>query len=251
MSGGDTNTARSINRSAIGPPDPFNTLLQQAGLAAGGQFGLTGIGGSRFGQGLGFNRDVFGNNSTTGGIGLNSSGSNILRGDGFFGQGGGEILGRIPGRPGQLGQQAAPQGGIIGNASGVLNDTILGKFLTPDSNPFLQGTFNRAADLTRNRLSSEFAGAGRNLGASLPARSNELQTLASNIFGGNFQAERDRQMQGIFGAQSFDPLNILISRLSQLTPLAGRNQVNETTQDAEFKASPIDRALGGLDFIFG
>jgi len=107
------------------------------------------------------------------------------------------------------------------NASSLVNNTIQGDFLSPDSNPFLQQTFDRAADLTQGRLDSEFAGAGRNLGAARPARSEELQTLSSNIFGGNFQAERDRQGQALGQAQGFDPLNQYINRLSALIPGAG------------------------------
>lgn len=91
------------------------------------------------------------------------------------------------------------QGGspLVNDAQGLTQRTIAGDFLSPDSNPFLQQTFNRAADLTRGRLDSEFSGAGRNLGASRPARSEELQTLSSNIFGGNFQRERDRQVNAV------------------------------------------------------
>ena len=75
---------------------------------------------------------------------------------------------------------------IVGQGQDLIGQTLNGDFLSPDSNPYLQDTFNRAADLTRTRLSSEFAGSGRDLGAAAPARSEELQTLASNIFGGNF-----------------------------------------------------------------
>ena len=110
---------------------------------------------------------------------------------------------------------------LIKDASDLTSQTIRGDFLRPESNPFLQGTFNRAADLTRGRLDTEFAGAGRNLGASFPARSDELQTLASNIFGGNFQAERDRQAASITDAQGLDPLNMFINRLAGVIPGAG------------------------------
>lgn len=75
---------------------------------------------------------------------------------------------------------------------------IGGQGLNPNSNPYLEQTFNRAADLTRSRLASEFAGSGRDLSASQPARSEELQTLASNIYGGNYQNERNRQT-GLIG----------------------------------------------------
>lgn len=67
----------------------------------------------------------------------------------------------------------------------------------------LDQQFNRAADLTQTRLSSEFAGGGRNLGAAMPARSDELQTLASNIY------DPSKLLQ-------FDPTNILIDRLRAL-----------------------------------
>lgn len=105
------------------------------------------------------------------------------------------------------------------NASHLVNNTINGDFL--NSNPYLDQTFNRAADLTRGRLDSEFAGSGRNLGASMPARSEELQTLASNIYGGNYQAERDRQTSALGQAQGFDPLNQYINRLAAIIPGAG------------------------------
>lgn len=123
--------------------------------------------------------------------------------------------------------------------SGLIKQTLRGDFLTPDSNPFLQQTFDRAADLTQTRLASEFAGAGRDLGASRPARSEELQTLASGIFGGNFQAERDRQTQALAQAAQnhqaerglqvnavnqghlLDPLNRFINQLGAIIPGAG------------------------------
>jgi hypothetical protein len=72
----------------------------------------------------------------------------------------------------------------------------------------LDQQFNRASDLTRTRLSSEFAGMGRNPEAAAPARSDELQTLASNIF------SPQNMLQ-------FDPTQLLIDRLSQLIPNAG------------------------------
>ncbi|MEM8714165.1 MAG: hypothetical protein AAGE92_00065 [Cyanobacteria bacterium P01_G01_bin.4] len=110
---------------------------------------------------------------------------------------------------------------LVPGSQQVLSDTIQGNFLSPDTNPYLEQTFNRAADLTRTRLDSEFAGAGRNLGAAAPARSEELQTLASNIYGGNFQRERDRQVTALDQSLNFDPLNMLVNRTAGLLPGAG------------------------------
>lgn len=125
---------------------------------------------------------------------------------------------------------------LIPGAQGLVGRTVAGDFLTPDTNPFLQQTFNRAADLTRTRLASEFARSGRDLSASLPARSDELQTLAANIFGTNFQRERDRQIAAIGQTPAVDPTNIAIDRIAALAPAAGGTAVSST---------PVSRNIGG------
>ena len=121
---------------------------------------------------------------------------------------------------------------LIGQSQDLVGSTLKGDFLSPDSNPFLQGTFDRAADLTKGRLDSEFSGAGRNLGAAAPARSDELQTLVSNIFGGNYQAERDRQVSAVGQASNLDPLNRFLNQLGTVIPGAGGTT---TSQQPVFK----------------
>ena len=136
-----------------------------------------------------------------------------------------------------MGNRALQGSPVAGAANTQVQNTLQGDYLSPGSNPWLEGTFNRAADLTRGRLSSEFAGAGRDLGASAPARSEELQTLASNIYGGNYQQERNRQMGAVGQAlplanQDYTDINALlqssnlgidqlINRIGALAPAAG------------------------------
>ena len=134
-----------------------------------------------------------------------------------------------------------PAAGLLDQSANLVSDTLSGDFLDPSSNPFLASTFNRAADLTQTRLASEFARSGRDLDASLPARSQELQTLAANIFGPNFQAERDRQVGAVSQAQGLDPLNQLINRLAGITPGAGGVV---TSQQPVFRDS-LGSTLGG------
>lgn len=67
------------------------------------------------------------------------------------------------------------------------------------SNPHLDATFNRAADTVQNRLSSQFAGSGRNVDASRAANASELNDLATNIYGSAYENERNRQLQ--YGSQ--------------------------------------------------
>jgi hypothetical protein len=62
-------------------------------------------------------------------------------------------------------------------------------------NPALDAMFNKAADATQTRLSSDFAGSGRNIAASRPARAEELENLATTIYGGAYENERNRGLE--------------------------------------------------------
>lgn len=156
------------------------------------------------------------------------------------------------------GQEGAP---VVDDATNLTRSTLQGNFLTPESNPFLEDTFNRAADLTRTRLSSEFAGSGRNLGASAPARSEELQTLASNIFGGNFARERALQANAVnqalpLAANDFQDIEAQISagsrqldssidRFAALAPAAGGTAVSSQPLVRNRTGGALGGALAG------
>lgn len=95
----------------------------------------------------------------------------------------------------QLTQQRALAGSpLTGAAQDYTQKTLNGGFL--GSNPYLDATFNKAALSTQNQLASEFARSGRNVGASEPIRSQQLNDLATGIYGGAYDAERNRQ-QGV------------------------------------------------------
>lgn len=107
----------------------------------------------------------------------------------------------------QRAQQGSP---LVPAAQGMTLDTINGKYLDPSSNPYLASTYGQAADqVTRNyqtatapATSAAFAGAGRyGSGArnqavdqNQRALGASLNNLATQIYGGNYQTERDRQM---------------------------------------------------------
>lgn len=78
------------------------------------------------------------------------------------------------------------------------------------TNPALDAMYNKAADSSQTRLSSEFAGGGRNLDASRPARAEELGNLATGIYGGAYESERDRMAseQGQNRAQQLGVLGL-------------------------------------------
>lgn len=90
-------------------------------------------------------------------------------------------------------QQAA-----VGYGTNVLNGSYL------NSNPYLDATFNRAAGAVTNQVQSNFGTAGRNVRGPDAAGTAQYgaagagggyDDLANLIYGGNYQAERNRQQQ--------------------------------------------------------
>lgn len=110
-------------------------------------------------------------------------------------------------------QQGSP---LIPAAQGMTLDTINGKFLDPSTNPYLAETYGKAADqvartyqtVTAPGTSAAFSAGGRyGSGArnqavdqNNRALSTTLNNLASDIYGGNYQMERERQMTAAGGA---------------------------------------------------
>jgi hypothetical protein len=103
-------------------------------------------------------------------------------------------------------EQRALNGSPVNNAAQdyatrTLNTTPTSQFGTGQNpygsvnNPYLDATFNKAADSVQNRLESQFAGSGRNVSASMPANADYLNNLATNIYGGAYEAERSRGQQ--------------------------------------------------------
>lgn len=84
----------------------------------------------------------------------------------------------------------------IGSAMNYVNTSLNGGFL--NANPYIDQTFNRAAMATQGQLASQFAGSGRNVDQSQGLRSQQLNDLASQIYGGNYANER-QLMQGTLG----------------------------------------------------
>ena len=81
------------------------------------------------------------------------------------------------------------------------NGLLKGKFSGPEaelqqmgeggaSNPYLDSMFQQAAGASQNQLSSEFAGAGRSMGAAAPLRGEQLNNLATSMYGGAYAQDR-------------------------------------------------------------
>lgn len=158
--------------------------------------------------------------------------------------GGGAMAGQMAGGP----SGGSPQQSLAGAGSGQpgalpsmnnwVTNTLNGN---PAQNPYLNSMFNQAADSTQNRLASEFAGAGRGVTNSLPLRSDELNNLATNIYGGAYNT--GLQQQDI--AASMAP-NVVSSEMGLQQGLYGGGQQvqNLAQQYANAPANWLNQYLG-------
>lgn len=98
-------------------------------------------------------------------------------------------------------EQRALNGSPVNQAAQSYATGILGKAPTSQfggaSNPYLDATFNRAADQVQNRVQSGFAGNGRNIEAGRPVAAQEMNDLATGIYGGAYENERGRMAQDL------------------------------------------------------
>lgn len=102
-----------------------------------------------------------------------------------------------------LAQRYSSGDNLITQAQNVVGRTVRGDYLSPDSNPYLSQTYNRALEQTLPSLTSSSVGAGRYGSGAAGMLSNDLQSrLAGDIYGGNYQTERNRQMSAVGMAPS-------------------------------------------------
>lgn len=87
----------------------------------------------------------------------------------------------------------------VNNAEGQLNQMIGGT-----SNPYLDAMYGRAADQVTSSVNSNFAQAGRyGSGAHTASLTEGLGNMATDLYGGAYEADRGRQMQAIGMAPEF------------------------------------------------
>lgn len=141
---------------------------------------------------------------------------------------GSTVAGMTPGQKGAyesisgMGSTVNP---ILSAQNQTATDTISGKYLDPSTNPYLAATYGQAADqvartyqtVTAPGTSAAFSAGGRyGSGArnqavdqNNRAFGDTLTNLATNIYGGNYQAERGRQMDATNNAGTYASANYI------------------------------------------
>ena len=91
-------------------------------------------------------------------------------------------------------QRAINGSPLMNSAQGNAWDTINGKYMSPDSNPWLKENVNAAMNDVTGRVNSQFS--NNNFGGSTNQEmlTRNLGDTAANLYGANYNNERTRQM---------------------------------------------------------
>jgi hypothetical protein len=89
----------------------------------------------------------------------------------------------------------AMSGSAVGNAAQQnATDTLNGDYLSPDSNPYLKGQWDQMAGDITSRVNSQFGGNNFGSSANQEMLTRNLTAGANDLYGNNYQQERQRQM---------------------------------------------------------
>lgn len=119
-------------------------------------------------------------------------------------------------------QRAQDPNSITGQTMGQLGDTISGKYLTPDSNPYLKASVEDALGLAGSAYAKQFGGAaGQNLGNSgyQESLARGLGAAATNAYSNAYGQERQNQLNAMQLAPTLGNLDA-----SQLAGVGGQQE---------------------------
>jgi hypothetical protein len=109
-----------------------------------------------------------------------------------------------------MAQRAQDPNSITGKTMGVLGDTISGKYLDPNSNPYLKASVQDALGMAGSTFAGQYGGAaGQNLGNSgyQEALARGLGATATNAYANAYGAERQNQLNAMQMAPSLGNLD--------------------------------------------
>jgi hypothetical protein len=142
--------------------------------------------------------------------------------------------------------------GVMASAGKQYSDTVNGMYLDPETNKYLKDYFNAGAERVKGTLSPSFGhmqAFGSHTGYN-EALAGGLSDLATGIYGGNYQQERDRQTAltaaapGFIQGQSqaaFSPYQSYLDTVSKL---------GKSKQQPYFE-NPFGNILGGAMAGYG
>ncbi len=157
-----------------------------------------------------------------------------------------------------LGTQRALAGSPLTEAGKAeLLGILGGKYLSPESNPYLSAYVQRGFEETLPQLDTSAVSAGRyGSGAWGQAKGRAMADIASNIYGQAYEAERGRQMAGLQIAPTYSELDW--ADISRLSSIGAEKQameqalINENIERFEFgQMEPWQRLANYLNLVSG
>lgn len=137
------------------------------------------------------------------------------------------------------------------DANRTLADTINGKYLTADSNPYLKGAVDQALQGVQGKVNSQFA--GQNYGGSAHEQllAQQLADTSLPIYAQNYQNERNNQLaasQYAPGLSNTNIANLNASGLQQQTMNQNLNDLayNEYQQALNYPYQQLNVLQGAL-----
>jgi hypothetical protein len=116
-----------------------------------------------------------------------------------------------------------------------------GALLNPATNPYLQNTYNLAGQQVQNQLSSEFAGSGSNVENSIPVQADQLNNLATQLYGGAYQQ----------GVNTMTQASGLAPSIQQGTYLPGQEEYQAGTSQQTQNQNIINAPYNALSWYSG
>ncbi len=161
-------------------------------------------------------------------------------------------IGTALGQAGNLLQQGGPNyypGQQVASFNPIQNQAFtntnnLDNSLTQgNGNPYEQGMFQQAAQAIQPQLASQFAGSGRDITASMPLASQQLNNLGTQFYGQNYQNTVGNAMNA---AQQQQQLGGQIQNQSQNLIDASKNAYNYNQQQPYQNLGQFESFLGGV-----
>lgn len=135
---------------------------------------------------------------------------------------------------------------LLNAGNRTMEDTVSGKYLDPNTNPYLQATMDKALGSVRGSLGSTFS--GQNFGSSAHQQLMNQQSMeaAAPILMQNYQNERGHQMNATANAPNwaYDPANRLL-QAGEYAQNQNQMQLDAPAKQLGLLQSAVGTGMGG------
>lgn len=143
-----------------------------------------------------------------------------------------------------------------GSATNDNAESALNQFIGGQQNPYLDATYQKAAEQVSNSVNGNFSQAGRyGSGAHTASLTEGLGDMATNIYGGAYENDASRRMQAIgmapeFGNMAYQDAGQLMNA-GQTLQDQGQNNLDFAYQQYQDQQNDPYKKLSAMSGVFG